>query len=317
MILQRLNTFAVAATHLNLRKAAGILHISQPSVSQQLRLLQEVIGIKLYTKVPSGIELTLDGRLFLKDAEAVLLQVEKLKQKYGEGFYNTETESLIVGGTYGPSANLLPSVLALFKRRHPHVQVSLMTDSRKVIENKVVAGEIEIAMINNFNSPPHLIAEPYGTMNLCLFAAKNHPIAKKKHLSLVDLVKTPFIVRGQSDALSSSKALLKQLIDRGLKPKIAMCCDSPDGVKMAVRRKLGVGILYEDAVRSALRRGAFKRLTPSELKLDGTIFIIYSRDRALSNSASNFLTLLRQWGHKRERAVDAQNSALTEVGGLS
>ncbi len=294
MTLNRLRTFVVVASCLNLRRAAEKLHISQPSVSQQLKLLEEEFGKKFHTKVGRGIELTEEGRLFLKDAEAIVLHVEKVKEKFGNRSLETEIESLTVGGTYAASANLLPSVLTEFKRRHPNVQVSLLTDSREAIEKKVVGQEIDIAMVSDLNPPSHVIAEAYSTMKLVAFAAKDHPIAKKKELSLTELAKTPIIVRGAREAASITGAILKQLSDLGFKPNIAMRCQSPEGVKMAVRKRLGVGILYNDLVRSELRSGEFKAIKLPELNLDAKLFVIYPRKKTLLPYTRDFLTLLHQ-----------------------
>ncbi len=297
MTLQQLRTFAAVARHLNLRKAAAELHISQPSVSARLRLLEEEFGKKFYTKSGRGIELTEKGRLFLKDAEAALLQVDRLREKFVDNrFGETETGSLAVGGTYGPSAILLPSVLAVFKRKHPKVQINLLTASGRNIETKVVEGDVDIAVVSSVDPPPRFNSEPYGTMKSVAFVASDHPIAKKKELSLNDLRKTPLIIRGGRPGIRSiTEIVLDQLSDLGFKPNIAMRCDSSDALKMAVKKKLGVGILYEDVVRDGVRRGEFKIIKLPGLKMDGNLFIIYPRDKPLSTHARNFLTLLHHW----------------------
>lgn len=115
MTLHQLKIFVVAARRLSLTAAAEELRIAQPSVSQQLRLLEEEFGKKFHRKIGRSIELTEQGWLFLKDAEKVLAQVEKLREK----FTNTGKSApgaLTVGGTYGPAAILLPSALAIFKK---------------------------------------------------------------------------------------------------------------------------------------------------------------------------------------------------------
>jgi DNA-binding transcriptional LysR family regulator len=74
-----------------------------------------------------------------------------------------------------------------------------------------------------------------------------------------------------------------------------MRCDSPEAIKTAVREKLGVGILYEDAVKEELARGVFKRVPISGLQMEGNSCIAYHKQRPLSTSGEVFLNLLRQW----------------------
>ena len=73
-----------------------------------------------------------------------------------------------------------------------------------------------------------------------------------------------------------------------------MRCESPDAVKMAVKKKMGVGILFKNVVEADVRRGDFKIIKIPGLNLIGESYIIYPKDRPLSPNAQEFLALLRQ-----------------------
>ena len=84
-----------------------------------------------------------------------------------------------------------------------------------------------------------------------------------------------------------------------------MRCDSPEAIKTAVSKKLGVGILYEDAVKECLAGGVFKKLRISGLSMEGNSYIVYYKQRPLSSNAEVFLNLLRQWrDEKRVKKCD-------------
>ena len=89
--------------------------------------------------------------------------------------------------------------------------------------------------------------------------------------------------------------MLTALRKQGYKLNIAMQCESPEAIKTAVSKKLGVGILYEDAVKEGLASGVFKKLRISGLQMEGTSYIVYYKNRPLSSNAEVFLNLLRQW----------------------
>ncbi len=294
--LNRLRTFVVVAKHLNLRKAAQELRISQPSVSQQLKVLEEYFGVPLHTKSGRGIELTEKGRLFLEDAEVILSQFKRLEEKFRNRFPAADASSLTVGGTYGPSAILLPSVIMKFKKKYPKINVNLVTASQRALERKLYRGELEIAVVSSVEPPSHFHSQPFGTMESVAFVAVDHPLAKKKELSLPDLAKTPLIIRGGRGAAKSiTEIILKQLSDLGFKVNIAMRSDSSEAVKAAVRKKAGVGILYRDVLKASLRRGEFKLINLAGINMKGNLFIIYPQARSLSANARAFLALLHQW----------------------
>ncbi len=199
MTLQRLRTFVVVGKHLNLRKAAELVRVRQPTVSQRLKLLEQELGKKLYMKSAKGVKLTDDGRLLLKDAEAALLPLDRLIEKTANRSIETETRFFAVDGTYGPSAVLLPSAMAVFNKKHPGVEVNLVTASQRAIEEKVLRGDVKIAVVSGVDPPLQLTSEPYSTMESMAFVATDHAIVKKKKLGklcLGDLAQTPLILRG-------------------------------------------------------------------------------------------------------------------------
>jgi LysR family transcriptional regulator, transcription activator of glutamate synthase operon len=301
MTLKGLMIFAAAARHLNLTKAAKELHISQPSASRQLRLLEKICEVKLYKRIGRGIALTEQGESFLSNVNAVLTRLENLKSSLHAADPPPGAGSLAVGGTYGPSAYLLPSLIAAFRKSHPQVQISLRTGTLRSIEKMILDGKLDISVVTTHTHTnfPRIDVEPYRIERLVAFVTADHAIAKKTP-TLSDLNRTPLIIRGQKGTRTTTEAILKQLREAGFKPHVGLRCDLPDGVKMAVRKKLGIGILYYDAVRVELRRDEFQVVKLPGPKLEGESFIIYPKERPLTANAEAFLKLLHDWRRKNQ-----------------
>src|SRR6185369_8567357 len=102
MTLHQLRIFDVVAQHLNITKASAELHISQPSVFQQLKSLEESCGLRLYRKVSRGIELTAAGEKLQAEAREILERVETLQRKFDARRRSPELETLLVGGAPVP-----------------------------------------------------------------------------------------------------------------------------------------------------------------------------------------------------------------------
>ena len=106
--------------------------------------------------------------------------------------------------------------------------------------------------------------------------------------------------------------MLQQLKCRGLTPNIALRCASPDAVKAAVRRKMGVGILFYNLVEEDIKRKDLKTLKFSGLpKLVGNSHIVYSKSKPLSCAANDFLTLLRSMKTRIKSPVNSSESNAT------
>ncbi|MBI2350382.1 MAG: LysR family transcriptional regulator [Deltaproteobacteria bacterium] len=294
MSMDRLMVFAAVAKHRNVSRAAEQLHISQPAVSKQLKLLEKDYNAKLYKRTDRGIELTETGEIFIRGVKAILKGYERLREKIRAAPSTARIETLAVGGTYSPSLYLLPSLLALFQRTHPHVQCTLRSETKFAIERMIVNSEVDIGLIYAASQNPAIVAEPYRPEPLVAFVSRNHPLARNQELTLQKLDRVPLIVRKAWRASNTIELLLREMEKKGLHPNVALRCESPEAVKTAVRRKMGAGILYKDTIDPEVRRGEFKILKLPVKNFESRSFILYRKDRPLSANARDFLTLLRR-----------------------
>ena len=311
MTLHQLVIFTVVAKHLNIRAAAQELRIAQPSVSKQLRVLEKEFRAKFHLKVGRNIALTNAGRLFLKQAEALVFDAERLKEKFSGSPHSDSCGALTVGGSYNPSATFLPAVLALFKRTHPQVRLSLKTEPKRVIERMVLNGDLEIAAINNPTPSADLVMELFRREKLLAFVPPSHPLAKDMPLTVAELARASLVIRGETDSgMSATEEILREIENHGVALNIAVRCRSPEAVKAAVRKHMGVGFLFEGLITPDVKRGDFKILKVRDLELVGQSFIVYHRKRPLSQYAQDFLELLRRKKQASRRTRPATNHSL-------
>src|SRR5262249_19209141 len=124
MELRHLRYAIAVADAMNFRRAAEQLHISQPPLSQQIRQLEEELGVRLFLRSKRQVSLTASGRTFVEEARAVLAQVEHARRaaKVSEV---EEAGHLIVGVLVPPHKPAFVKFLGQFCRRHPNVQITL------------------------------------------------------------------------------------------------------------------------------------------------------------------------------------------------
>ena len=253
-------------------------------------------------KIPPLTEV---GHGFLREAEPILLRFEGLERRFKNHLLNRQSGTLTVGGSHGPSASFLPSLLAVFQESHPQVQFRLRTSSSSTIERLVLKAEVEIALVTNPPTSMRIAMEPYRKEKILAFASVGHPLAKKLNrtpkMTLKEFARAPLIIRQTKRGKGSVEKILQKIEERGLKPNIVMYCDSPEAAKAAVKRKMGLGILCQDIVAPEIKRGDFKAIRVSGLKMETDIFIIYCNGRPLSANAQAFLALLRKQRHNKRK----------------
>jgi DNA-binding transcriptional LysR family regulator len=304
MTLHQLQIFECVVRHLNITKASATLHMSQPSVSQQLKLLEDEFARKFFVRVSQGVELTPEGKEFFGAIQPMLAEAEKLEQRFKNGAKANDVAPLIVGGSHNVSVNVLPKLVMAFKERYPSVQFILETDHSPVIEKRLLASELEIALITNPSHRAEIVCEPYEEMEVVAFCLPTNPLVRKR-LTLKELFECPLVMRsgGRTD---------KMFRNLGYQVNIVLSCEVSAAVKAAVRLGMGVGILYRNAVASRVVRGNLKLLNVPELKEMRTkSFIIYDRRKPLAPMAQEFLQILRD---KRELPI-AVNDQRVKIGG--
>jgi DNA-binding transcriptional LysR family regulator len=297
--LHQLKVFVAVGKYLNITRTADALHISQPSVSQQLKLLEEDCRLKLYRRSGRRIELTEEGKLFLNRARAIVVEVEGLRKGVESRPDHIGGESLTIGGGGSPSASILPLVVAMLKRTHPKVQVIFYTGTSLAIEEMVLNYKVDVGWVSNPSHSPMIAYEPFRRQKLVVLAPAKHPLAKRSKLTLDQLVRVPFIIVQQMAGRANRTTMfLRQLKNQGLAPNIVIECELFTGVPSAVKAGIGLGIIYQDVAEPDVVDRDLKVLDIPELKIEFDSFIIYHKERPLSPVAQDYVALLRKWPGK-------------------
>jgi DNA-binding transcriptional LysR family regulator len=291
MTLNQFAFFAAVAKYSNLTKASAELRVSQSSISQQLRQLEQSYGAKLYRRLSKGIEITEAGQLFLRNIIPILELVAKLgdSSKVSE---ETDAKVLSIGGTFSASAVLLPALLARFQARHPTVELEFRTASAEQLEDLVTRSTMDLAVTDRKPTLEALACDPLRRETALVFVLPSHPLARRKIVNLSDVLAEPLIVRGGRGISGTTESALNRFREQGWTVKIGVRCDTPDGIKAAVRQEMGIGIAFADSIRAEIGSGEFKVLKVRGLNVHAESFIIYSKKRPLSPLAREFFELL-------------------------
>ena len=292
MTLHQLKIFEAVAEHLNITKVSRKLQISQPSVSKQLRLLEQEYGLKFYVKSGRGITLTQEGQLFQVTVKPILEQMEGLKRTFKNRVAEGRANSLIVGSSPSPAAFFLSAVLKSFVELHPTVHPTLRTGYPHAIKEMILNAEVEIALTITLPDHPQIIAEPIHSEEIVAVASARHPLAKKGKLNETELAQAPFVIM-------KGGRIAEEIEKMGLKLNVVMWCDSVEPIKEYVQAGLGVGLFYRGSAEAGLRQGYFKVIEIPRLKdIKVTYFVIYRKDVSLSPNGRDLLMLLRQWSRE-------------------
>ncbi|GAB1577649.1 LysR family transcriptional regulator [Bordetella petrii] len=285
MTPDQLLTFAYVADTGNISRAAGLLHLSQPAVSGQLRLLQDWFGEPLYRRSGHGVALTAAGERLAEQARQ-LRQVYNQAHAAREAWRGLETGTLRLGASTTPASYLLPALVADFRRRFPAVSLHLSDgNTRDIVERlpgldlAFIEGEVPAGL------PADTAVHSWQQDEVVAIARADHPLAAKRQARLRDLADSPLVMREPGSGV-------RQLVERAfeaaaLAPAVGLELAGVEGVKQAVRAGLGIGFVSRMSMQHEDGSLAILRLAPRPLTR--TLSILVPHANASARVAGRFL----------------------------
>jgi len=192
MTLHQLEIFVTVAKVGSFTQAGEKLHISQPAVSKLIQSLERKLRVELFERLGNKYRLTSAGETLLQDAEEILAKIEGIKERMDE-VQGLKKGRLRVGGSALAAASFLPVAIQRFKRERPGVEVVFTIERSGKSQKKLLQGELDLAIIGLAPRSPLLIGEPCLEFEIVTIAKPNHPLTKKRSVSLELLANEPLI----------------------------------------------------------------------------------------------------------------------------
>ncbi|MFP1454102.1 DNA-binding transcriptional regulator HcaR [Escherichia coli] len=184
MELRHLRYFVAVAQALNFTRAAE-LHTSQPSLSSQIRDLENCVGVPLLVRDKRKVALTAAGRMFLQDALAILEQAENAKLRARK--IVQEDRQLTIGFVPSAEVNLLPKVLPMFRLRQPDTLIELVSLITTQQEEKIRRGELDVGLMRHPVYSPEIDYLELFDEPLVVVLPVDHPLAHEKEITAAQL----------------------------------------------------------------------------------------------------------------------------------
>jgi DNA-binding transcriptional LysR family regulator len=284
LTLRQFRVFDAVARHLSFSRAAEELHLSQPAVSMQVKGLEDIVGLPLTEQLGKKIFLTEAGREVLHASQAITARLNDLQHNLAQ-LRSIDTGRLNIASTSTVNA-VATDILARFRGRHPGVSIHLDVSNRAEALDQLVGNRIDLAIMGQVPDGLGLEATRFMDNPLVVIAAPDHPLARKKRISVRELASESFLVR---EAGSGTRGAMERFFAaRGLEIQSSMEMSSNEAIKQAVQAGLGLGILSLQTLEMEL---ALKRLTV--LKVEGFPimrhwYIVHRADKRLSPVAQAF-----------------------------
>ena len=239
--LRQLRFFVAAAEQGSVSGAARALSISQSSVTEAIRALEDDLGVTLFERRPRGLALTHRGSLFLRHANQILADVAQARDAFRDEGQHTGGR-LALGVTSLVAGYVLSDLLARYRRAHPRIELAVTEDSGEYLQHLLIGGELDVAVLltSAIRDRAALHVETLLVSPYRLWLPLGHALAQQESISLPELAGEPLIQLMVDEIEESTQALMTAL---QVKPEIAFRTRSVEAVRSLVATGAGLAIL--------------------------------------------------------------------------
>jgi len=293
MDLWQLNIFCKVVEQKSFSKAAGVVHLSQPTVSSHIKDLESHFGCRLIDRLSKEAVPTKAGMLLYDYARRVLALKDEAETALAD-FMGKIRGRLTVGGSTIPGGYILPPIIGRFSREYPDVQVALVNGDTEKIIHDVREGFVELGIVGARTSDRKIAQERLLEDEMRLVVPAGHRWVGQKTVRIEELLAEPFILR--EDGSGTRKSIRQSLAGSGYRledMKVIAEMGSTQAVIQAIRSGMGVSILSLIAVEERIETGAFAAMKIEGLNLRRRFYLTRHRHRGPSPLCLAFIEFIK------------------------
>ncbi len=291
----KLKLFCTVVETKSFSKASRIVHLSQPAVSMQIQALEEYFGTKLFDRSRDTLNLTPAGEVLYKESKHVLSHYADIEKRIAK------ITGMVKGGiTIGASTTIgnyvLPRIIVAFKAKYPKISIVMRIGNTKRIEDLLSSQLVDFGLVEGEVSRTAFKTEPIISDELVPIVSSFHPWSRKKMISILDIIKEPFIIREEGSGTRQKIMEYFALYGFDINDMhIALTLGSSESIKVAVEGGAGVSILSKWTVRKEQEEGKLHSITLREGNIMRNFSLIVAPKTILPHIIEEFLIFVKKY----------------------
>jgi DNA-binding transcriptional LysR family regulator len=294
MDIHRLEVFCKVVELQSFTKAADASFLTQPTVSEHIRVLEEMAGERLLDRFGREVMPTPAGKILYRYARQ-MIQLRNEAIQALDRFKGVLSGHLNIGASTIPGTYVLPVLIGSFKAAYPTIQITLKISSSGQIVEKILDGTLEAGLIGAKWADRRITLEEAFADELVLVVPHEHPWASRNSVALEELASEPFILRerGSGTRIVTFQALESAGFDPArLKPIAEM--GSTEAIRQGIKAGIGVSILSSQAVAEDVERKTLVAVPLEGIEIRRPFYLAQRKNRQSSPLCTAFIEHLRK-----------------------
>ena len=287
--VHQLTVFRTVAQHLSYTRAAEILYLSQPAVAQQVKTLEQMLGLRLFARSGRGIVLTSTGQEFLNHADRLLTRLAETTPVVHE-IHTLKRGSVVIGASISAGTYVVPPLLGSFHSRYPRIRVTLLVAHRRSIEEDLLTYQIDLGVMGFVEQRELFIVELLRPYELLMVASPFHRLAGRSAIPLHDLQEETLLMRERESVTRLATEL--HFAQAGVPIPASLELGNIEATKEGVAAGLGIAVLPHESIAIELASGDLVVLDVQGFPLQRQWYVVHVKGRRLSLAANALRQLL-------------------------
>lgn len=284
MNIRHLKIFITVADCGKMSTAAEKLFISQPSVSQAIREIEDYYGIKLFERLSKKLYITKSGEMLLKYARHIVESFDEMEMELKNTGQNI---CLRVGATVTVGTCILNPIIKKFEKNESNISSKIVINNTNVIENMILKSELDVGIVEGVITNKDIVKIPIYRDKLVIISGKQHKFYKVNSIKLQDLQGEDMIMR---EVGSGSRELFDSVIHReNIEINEKWNSTNTDSIKNAVMEGQGLGVLSTLMIKEEIKNGKLHIIEVEDVDISRDICVIYHKNKFISDYLKNFI----------------------------
>lgn len=284
MKFRHLVIFKSVCEEMNMTKAAKKLFMTQPSVSQAIRELEDHYQTRLFERLSRKLHLTHSGQLLLSYADHIIALNGELEEVMAS---ENESQKINIGATVTIGTYCLPKWIAEFCMKDQGHEIVSSIKNTEDIERSLLNSTIDLGLVEGHIDAEDIVVKPFMSDELIVICSPDHEFSKSSVLEDKDLCNQCFLIREEGSG--SRRMFLENIEARDIKIHIVGEYNNNEAIKIGVMNGLGLGVVSKASIRG---QEGFVPLEIKGMKMTRQFSLIYHQNKYLNKSIESFITFI-------------------------
>lgn len=287
MTLRSLEIFVAVVKYKKMCEASKHLHISQPTISQAINELESEYNVLLFNRLSKKLYITDAGKKLYEFAQNIL----SLRDEMEKSMINMSTDKIItLGATMTVGRCVLVDIIKNFENEYSNIKINVIIDNTVTIEQMILNGEIDIALIEGTIKSSELLSTPIIPDSLVLVCHNEHPLANINSIDIKELSAYQFILREEG---SGTREVFEQhLKNNNVNINIKWSCHGSDSIVEAVLANQGLTVISKRLVDSYVYDSILNIVNINNIQMDRHFSLVYHKTKYLSSYIKDFINYI-------------------------